>query len=58
MVRTCLEKLQGAKMYKLDVGFSIKESNVSSVIGRTAHIKFLECNSLIDMLIYRYEQLF
>lgn len=45
-------------MYKLDVGFSIKESNVSSVIGRTAHIKFLESNPLIDMLIYRYEQLF
>jgi len=58
MVKNCLERLRGAKMYKLDVGFSIKESNVSSVIGRTAHIKFLESNPLIDMLIYRYEQFF
>lgn len=58
MVRNCLERLRGVKVYKLDVGFSIKESSVSTVIGRTAHIKFLESSPLIDMLIYRYEQLF
>ena len=58
MVEQSLEKLKGVKLYKLDIGFSINESNVSTMIGRAAHIKFLESTPLIDMLIYRYENLF
>jgi hypothetical protein len=29
-------------LYRLDVNFNIEESNVDSIIGRTAHILFLE----------------
>ena len=29
-------------LYRLDVNFNIEESNVDSIIGRTAHIIFLE----------------
>ena len=57
MVENVLAKLRKTNLYKLDVGFNINEATVSSFIGRTAHIRFLENDALINMLIYRYEDL-
>ena len=57
MVEKSLEKMSNANLYKLDVGFNIKESSVSTVIGRAAHIKFLESFPLIDMLINHYHDI-
>jgi len=58
MTENLLEKLRFPTLLKLDVGFNIKDTNVSSFIGRTAHISYLENSAFINMLVYRYEHLF
>jgi hypothetical protein len=45
-------------MYRLDVNFNIEETNIDSVIGRTAHILFLENEELMKMLVSRYKAFF
>ena len=43
MVNNILERPSKLEvLYRLDVNFNIEESNVDSIIGRTAHILFLE----------------
>ena len=36
-------------LYRLDVNFNIEETNLDSVIGRTAHILFLENEELLRL---------
>jgi len=50
------EKLE--VLYRLDVNFNIEESNLDSMIGRTAHILFLENEALMKMFVSRYKMLF
>ena len=45
-------------LYRLDVNFNIEETNLDSVIGRTAHILFLENEELLKMIVSRYKMLF
>jgi hypothetical protein len=45
-------------MYRLDVNFNIEETNLDSMIGRTAHILFLENESLMKMTVSRYKMFF
>ena len=45
-------------LYRLDVNFNIEESNIDSMIGRTAHILFLENEELLKMLVARYKVIF
>jgi hypothetical protein len=45
-------------LYRLDVNFNIEESNVDSIIGRTAHILFLENEQLMKMMVSRYKMFF
>ena len=45
-------------MYRLDVNFNIEETNIDSMIGRTAHILFLENEELMKMLVSRYKAFF
>jgi hypothetical protein len=45
-------------MYRLDVNFNIEETNLDSVIGRTAHILFLENEELLKMIVSRYKMVF
>ena len=45
-------------LYRLDVNFNIVETNIDSVIGRTAHILFLENEDLIKMIVSRYKTFF
>jgi hypothetical protein len=45
-------------LYRLDVNFNIEESNMDSIIGRTAHILFLENEQLMKMMVSRYKMFF
>ena len=45
-------------LYRLDVNFNIEETNLDSVIGRTAHILFLENEELLKMIVSRYKMVF
>lgn len=58
MANNILQKLSDNIMYRIDVDFSIQESNLDAFIGRTAHIQFLECQNAMKMLIYRFKEFF
>jgi hypothetical protein len=45
-------------LYRLDVNFNIEETNIDSMIGRTAHILFLENEELMKMIVSRYKMFF
>lgn len=45
-------------LYRLDVNFNIEETNLDSMIGRTAHILFLEQEELMKMIVSRYKGFF
>ena len=45
-------------LYRLDVNFNIEETNLDSLIGRTAHILFLENEELMKMIVSRYKMFF
>ncbi len=72
MAQNLLTNLQTKLVDRLDVNFHIKDKllpdfdyrifiyfrNTDSWIGRTAHIQFLECQRLMNMLVYRYRDFF
>ena len=59
MVNNILGKCQALDvMYRLDVNFNIEETNLDSMIGRTAHILFLENEELMKMIVSRYKMFF
>ena len=45
-------------LYRLDVNFNIEETSLDSIIGRTAHILFLENDELMKMIVSRYKMFF
>ena len=45
-------------LYRLDVNFNIEETSLDSIIGRTAHILFLENEELMKMIVSRYKMFF
>jgi hypothetical protein len=59
MVNNVLGKCNDLEaMYRLDVNFNIEETNLDSMIGRTAHILFLENEDLMKMMVSRYKIFF
>ena len=59
MVNNILGKCEDLQcLYRLDVNFNIEETNLDSVIGRTAHILFLENEDLMRMMVSRYKGFF
>jgi pimeloyl-ACP methyl ester carboxylesterase len=58
MTKNILGGLSTNNLYRIDVNFKINESNLDTMIGRAAHIRFLESQPLIRMLLYRYENFF
>ena len=42
------------RLRRLDVNFSMPEKNLDTFIGRAAHIQFLECQVLMQMLVSRF----
>mmetsp|Transcript_6077 Transcript_6077/g.784 ORF Transcript_6077/g.784 Transcript_6077/m.784 type:complete len:150 (-) Transcript_6077:3-452(-) len=57
MANSLLEGCQ-ADLHRLDVGFVMAKKGINSMIGRTAHIYFLENQALYRVLIFRYTQFF
>jgi hypothetical protein len=41
MVRNILEGVQSGRLNRIGVNFTIEQTNIDSIIGRTAHILFL-----------------
>ena len=58
MVNSMLSSVPFEVLYRLDVNFNIEETNIDSMIGRTAHILFLENEDLIKMIVARYKIIF
>ena len=59
MVNNILGKCNNLEvMYRLDVNSNIEETNMDSLIGRTAHILFLENEELMKMIVSRYKKFF
>jgi len=58
MVNNLFDKSQIEVLYRLDVNFNIEESNFDALVGRTAHIIFLENEDLLKMITARYKIFF
>ena len=59
MVNNILGKCNNLEvLYRLDVNFNIEETSLYSMIGRTAHILFLENEDLMKMIVSRYKTFF
>ena len=58
MVNSLLGSVPAEVLYRLDVNFNIEETSLDSMIGRTAHILFLENEELLKMIVARYKVIF
>ena len=58
MCNNLLSNIPLEVLYRLDVNFQISETNIDSLIGRTAHILFLENEELMKMFVCRYKEFF
>jgi hypothetical protein len=58
MVHSIWEPVKPERVIRFDVDFSIPEQNLDTFIGRAAHIQFLECQSIMKMIIHNYPWLF
>lgn len=55
MTWNLLGRLKTKLVYRLDVDFHITAKNVDDYVGRTAHMKLLDNEVFIDMLVHRYK---
>lgn len=58
LAQEILEPLQPERLMRFEVNFHIPETNFDSMIGRAAHIQFIECQPLMKMFIHSYGYLF
>jgi hypothetical protein len=58
LAQEILEPIQANRLMRLDVNFHIPETNFDSMIGRAAHIQFIECQPLMKMFVHSYGYLF
>eukprot|EP00914_Ancora_sagittata_P031367 GHVO01063428.1.p1 GENE.GHVO01063428.1~~GHVO01063428.1.p1 ORF type:complete len:298 (+),score=57.79 GHVO01063428.1:83-976(+) len=58
MARSIMANVDFSKLLRLDVNFRIPGGNLDAIIGRTAHIHFLESYSLFEILAVGYKKLF
>jgi hypothetical protein len=59
MARHILKQLRGCRtVTRADVNFRIEEGGIDALIGRTAHILLIESESLIEMLLHKYTEVF
>lgn len=54
MVRSLWEPVDPSRVYRFEVDFKIPDRGLDVIIGRAAHIQFLECQSVMRMLIHNY----
>lgn len=58
MTRNLLAGMNVEALYRLDINFRMPEKSLDTLIGRAAHIQFLENQTLMKMIIHRYPDLF
>lgn len=58
MTETLTSKIKGGRLHRLDVSFYIKERSISSLIGRAAHIMFLDSHILAKTLVFNFKSFF
>jgi len=58
MVKNLFENVHAERVFRFDVNFAIPENTVDSAIGRAAHIRFLENQPVMKMIIHNYSFLF
>lgn len=58
MTEALTSEIKGGRLHRMDVSFCIKETTISSIIGRAAHIMFLDSHTLIKALMFNYKSLF
>jgi len=58
MCQNVWEPVKQEAVFRFDVNFSIPEKNLDAVIGRAAHIRFLECQPIMKMIMHNYSFLF
>jgi hypothetical protein len=46
------------RVVRLDVDFVLPERNLDAIIGRAAHIQFLECQPVMKMLVHNFSHFF
>ena len=56
MTWNLLGKLKTKLVYRLDVDFDLKSKNMDDYVGRTAHMKLLDNEKFINMLVHRYKE--
>mmetsp|Transcript_51706 Transcript_51706/g.120157 ORF Transcript_51706/g.120157 Transcript_51706/m.120157 type:complete len:187 (+) Transcript_51706:108-668(+) len=58
MLRNLLAPVEAKRVIRIDVNFDIPETTVDSVIGRFAHIQFIECQPLMCTVVHTHGFLF
>lgn len=58
MVRSLWEPIRPERVVRIRAHFDLPEKNIDAMIGRVAHIRFIECQPLMRMLIHNYSFLF
>ena len=58
MAKNILGQLQCDNLIRIDVNFKIDDTNLDSLIGRTAHILLMECEPLVEILVHKYREFF
>lgn len=58
MVKSLVDKLKVDCLYRVDINFNIEKTNISTMLGRTAHTLFLDDEEAIKMLVARYRIFF
>ena len=53
-----LHEVKAKLVFRLDIDFQIETKTVDNWIGRTAHIKMLDCLPFLQMLVARYRVIF
>ena len=58
MVHNIIASLRPESLRRVDVSFSLKQAGLDRVIGRAAHIQFLENSALMRTLVFGFPELF
>lgn len=58
MAHNILSRVKANQLHRVDVAFNIRKTSINSLIGREAHLQFLEHETLLNMIAYRYSRLF
>ena len=58
MASRMLTNLSPSQLCRIDVSFKISSKGIDSLIGRTAHIQFIENEGFLRLLAYRYPDFF